>query len=125
MRRLSKRQIVMMHAQLVADTGGAQGIRDENLLESALAAPFQGFGDADAFPSLQQKAARLCLGLVMNHPFVDGNKRIGAHAMLTFLALNGIALSYRQEELSEVILRLAAGNIGYDQLLQWLIVHEQ
>lgn len=79
MRRLSKRQILLMHEQILSQTGGLPGVRDEGLLESVLSAPFQSFGEVDAYPSLPQKAARLCYGLVKNHPFVDGNKRIGAH----------------------------------------------
>ncbi len=86
MKRLSKRQILLMHDQLLAQTGGLPGLRDKGLLESALSAPFHSFGDAEAYPSLPQKAARLCYGLVKNHPFVDGNKRIGAHAMLVFFS---------------------------------------
>ena len=88
--RLSKPQILLLHEQLIAETGGSSGLRDEGMLDSALNAPFQTFGGEDIYPSLQQKAARLCFGLVKNHPFVDGNKRIGAHVMLVFLALNGV-----------------------------------
>lgn len=125
MKVLSKQQILVLHEQLLAQTGGLPGVRDEGLLESALEAPFQGFGETDAYPSLQQKAARLCYGLVKNHPFVDGNKRIGAHAMLVFLALNGIELNYSQKELSEIVLALASGERDYDALLRWLIVHQK
>lgn len=92
--RLSKEQILLLHAQLIAETGGSGGMRDEALLESAISVPFQAFGGTEAFPSIQQKAARLGYGLVKNHAFVDGNKRIGAHAMLVFLALNKIELEY-------------------------------
>ena len=88
--RLSKPQILLLHEQLIAETGGSSGLRDEGMLDSALNAPFQTFGGEDVYPSLQQKAARLCFGLVKNHPFLDGNKRIGAHVMLVFLALNGV-----------------------------------
>ena len=105
--RLSKPQILRLHEQLVAATGGSDGLRDEGMLDSALNVPFQTFGGEDVYPSLQQKAARLCFGLIKNHPFVDGNKRIGAHAMLVFFALNGIELQYTQTELSDIILQLA------------------
>ena len=71
-----------------------------------------------------QKAARLCFGLVKNHPFVDGNKRIGAHVMLVFLALNGIELQHTQTELSEVILQLAAGALQPTDLLDWILKHQ-
>ena len=122
---LTKQQIIAMHHALVTDTGGLDGLRDEGLLDSALAAPFQTFDSTELFRSVQQKAARLACGLIQNHPFIDGNKRIGAHAMLVFLALNGIYLSYTQEELSSVFLKIAAGEIDYDELLQWVINHEK
>ncbi len=121
--RLSKRQILLIHEQLVAQTGGSSGLRDEGMLDSALNAPFQTFGGEEAYPSIQQKAARLCFGLVKNHPFVDGNKRIGAHAMLVFLALNGIELRHSQTEFSDVILQLASGEIETTDLLHWILEH--
>mgnify|MGYP000642850689 FL=1 len=124
MKTLSKRQILMLHQQLVEQTGGSDGIRDDGLLDSALSAPFQSFDNTDVYPSLQQKAARLCFGLVKNHPFVDGNKRIGAHAMLVFLAVNGVELTYTQTELSDIILQVAASEKEYPDLLDWLIRHQ-
>lgn len=122
--RLSKSQILLLHEQLIAETGGSTGLRDEGILDSALNAPFQTFGGKDVYPSLQQKAARLCFGLVKNHPFVDGNKRIGIHVMLVFLALNGIELQHTQTELSDVILQLAAGDIQFSDLLDWILTHQ-
>ena len=122
--RLSKPQILLIHEQLIDEIGGSSGVRDEGMLDSALNAPFQTFGGEDVYPSLQQKAARLCFGLVKNHHFVDGNKRIGAHAMLVFLALNGVELQYSQTELSGVIIQLAAGEIQSSDLLSWIITHQ-
>ena len=122
--RLSKPQILLLHEQLITETGGASGLRDEGMLDSALNTPFQTFAGKDVYPSLQQKAARLCFGLVKNHPFVDGNKRIGAHVMLVFLALNGIELQHTQTELSEVILQLAAGTLQSTDLLDWILSHQ-
>lgn len=123
--RLNKDQILELHTHLIQETGGNLGLRDEALLESALQAPFMTYEDYDLFLSIQEKAARLCFGLVMNHPFIDGNKRIGVHVMLIFLALNGIELDYSQVELSDVILQLAAGQIKSDDLFGWLVVHQQ
>lgn len=120
---LSKEQVLMMHAQLVEATGGSPGMRDEAMLDSALSNPFQSFGGEDLYPSLYAKAAQLCFGLVKNHAMVDGNKRLGAHIMLVFLALNGCELAYSQQELSEVILALAAGEIGAEELLKWIMNH--
>lgn len=125
MRRLSKRQILLLHDQLLTQTGGLPGLSDDGLLDSALNAPFQSFGEISVYPSLPQKAARLGYGLIKNHPFVDGNKRIGAHATLVFLAINGTELVYTQEELSDIILAVASGEKGYEDLLRWLIDHQQ
>ena len=123
--RLTKKQLLLLHEELITETGGAAGIRDEGLMDSALAAPFQSFEGHTPYPSLQQKAARLGYGLVKDHPFVDGNKRIGAHATLVFLALNGIEMDYTQEELADTFLNLAAGKIGFEEVLQWVLAHEQ
>ena len=122
--RLTTEQVLKMHSQLIRETGGTDGIRDQGILESALNSPFQSFAGDDIYPSLQHKAARLCFGIVKNHPFLDGNKRIGAHAMLVFLAVNGIDLDYTQKELTDTILALAAGDIGSDDLFQWVTQHQ-
>lgn len=122
---LTKDQIIRLHTQLIEATGGSHGLRDESLLESAVNAPFQSFDGHDAYPSAQQKAARLGFGLVKNHAFVDGNKRIGAHAMLTFLLLNKIELEYTQKELSETILKVASGEYDFKQLLGWILDHQR
>ena len=124
MKKLTKEQILILHNELIRETGGSGGLRDEGLLDSALNAPFQGFGDVDSFPSLQQKGARLGYGLICNHAFVDGNKRIGAHAMLLFLSLNGIELEYTQNELSDMILDVAAGNLRFEDMVKWIIKHQ-
>ena len=122
--KLSKRQVLMLHAQLIKETGGAEGLRDENLLESAIEAPYQSFNGEELYSSIHAKAARLCYGLVKNHAMIDGNKRVGVHAMLVFLALNGQELQYTQSELSSIILEVAAGNKGYEDLLRWILAHE-
>ena len=124
MRNLSKKQVLALHSDLIREFGGTEGIRDEGLLESALAAPFQTFDGEQAYPSLQAKAARLGFGLVSNHPFVDGNKRTGAHVMLVFLELNGIELHYNQQELIDIILSVASGETDRQGLLQWILEHE-
>ena len=122
--RLTKEPIIILHKHLIEETGGTDGLRDEGLLDSALNAPFQGYGTIDAFPSLQQKAARLGYGLIQNHAFIDGNKRIGTHAMLVFLALNGIDLEYTQDELSEMVFGVASGKISFENMLNWIISHQ-
>ena len=121
---LSKEQIIKLHDHLISETGGLNGIRDDGLLDSALNAPFQSFDGVDAFPSIQQKAARLGYGIVKNHAFNDGNKRIGAHTMLVFLALNKIELDYTQDELVSMILSVADSKCSFNELLNWIIEHQ-
>lgn len=124
MKKLSKKQILMLHTQLIQQTGGSEGVRDYNLLDSALETPFQSFGGDELYPTIQAKAARLGYGVIKNHCMIDGNKRIGTHSMLVFLALNGIELKYMQKELYETILDVAAGKIEYEDLLQWVLDHQ-
>ena len=123
--RLTSAQVQMLHEDLLAENGGLGGLRDEGLLDSALSSPFQTFDGQALYPSVQQKAARLCFSLVNNHPFVDGNKRIGVHTMLVFLALNGIDLAYTQSELIFLGLSVADGSISYGQILHWIMAHQQ
>lgn len=123
MKRLSVQHIIMLHDVLLEETGGASGLKDEGLLESAANAPFATFGGNDLYPTIQQKGARLGFGLIKNHAFVDGNKRIGILVMLTFLEINGIDLTYTDDELIAVGLDLAAGSMTEDQLLSWIIKH--
>ena len=123
--RLSKEQVISLHKRLIEITGGSDGIRDYGMLDSALSNPFQSFEDEELYPSVQAKAAQLCFGIVNNHPMVDGNKRLGTHVMLVFLALNGYDLSYTQQELSDTILDLASGKIGAEDMLRWIISHQK
>jgi len=114
----------MMHKELINETGGLDGIRDKGLLDSAISVPFQKFNNQDLFPTIQQKAARLGYGIIKNHAFVDGNKRIGAHTMLIFLAINGIELDYTQEELYTIILDIADNKLELADLTKWIIKHQ-
>ncbi len=122
--KLTREQILHLHKELINQTGGSHGVKSLDLLDSAINAPFQSFDYIELFPSLQQKATRLGYGIIMNHPFIDGNKRTGAHTMLVFLSLNGIELEYTQNELSEVILNVASSKYSYEKLLEWVINHQ-
>ena len=123
MKILCKRQILMLHSALVAQSGGLDGIRDEGLLDSALNVPFQTFAEQDLYPTILEKAVRLGYGLICNHPFLDGNKRIGTHVMLVFLEINQLSLSYEDEELISTILQTASGMLDYNGLLNWVKEH--
>lgn len=125
MKMLTKEQILLLHQDLIDTFGGEPGLRDGSLLESAPGVPFQTFEGEMLYPTLQAQAARLGYGLVENHPFVDGNKRMGAHAMLIFLALNGVELEYSHQELIDVILSVAAGKIDFEEFLNWVKVHQK
>jgi len=123
MKILSKRQILMLHEELIKIFGGLHGIRDENLLDSALLTPFQTFDIQDLYPSIIEKAARLGYGIVKNHPFLDGNKRTGTHAMLMFLAINNFNVEYMDEELINIIYSVADNSLSYADFVNWLSSH--
>lgn len=123
MKILTKEQILLLHSQLIENFGGSSDIRDEALLDSAINTPFQTYDGEELYPTLLDKASRLCFGLVKNHPFVDGNKRIGTHSMLVFLAINGIDLEYSDIKLIELILSVASGTQSDSDILRWLQQH--
>ena len=95
------------------------------MLESAIETPFKVFGGEELYPTIQAKGVRLGYGLIKNHCMLDGNKRIGAHAMLVFFALNGIELRYTQKELYEMVLEVADGSVEYDGMLKWVLDHQE
>lgn len=121
--RLTEQQVLAVHSRMIEMTGGSDGVRDRSLLDSALNAPFQTFDGKEIYPALLSKAAVMCRSIISNHPFVDGNKRIGIHVMLIFLELNGIELQYSQNELIELGLGVASSNLSSDDILKWLIEH--
>jgi death-on-curing protein len=120
---LSKEQIVRLHENLIATTGGADGIRDEGLLDSALESAFQTFDGEELYPSIAAKVARITYGLVSNHAFVDGNKRIGTYAMLVLLEVNHIEADFTDDEIVKIGLDLANGTMSWEQLMTVIIAH--
>ena len=123
MRYLSLGEIVDLHQSLLEQTGGATGIRDLGSLESALAQPRATFGGVDLYPTIAQKAAALGFSLTLNHPFVDGNKRVAHAAMEVFLLLNGQELIGTVDEQERLMLDLADGQTTRGQLTEWLEQH--
>lgn len=123
MNMLTKQQIILLHTQMIQQSGGSDGIRDERMLDSAINQPFQTFDDMELYPSVIDKAVRLGYGLITDHPFIDGNKRIGTHAMLVSLAINGIELQYDDEDLIDLILKIAAGQADDRVLDAWVKSH--
>ena len=118
--KLGKSDILDLYKLMANKTGGTVGIREESLLESALDAPFQTFAGFELYPTLIEKAARLGYGLVANHPFVDGNKRIGIFSMLVFLEVNDLIIEFSDEEIVSITLKVADGTYKYDDLLSIL-----
>jgi len=123
MRYLSLREILELHEAVIEISGGARGIRDMRALESAVNQPRLTFNQADLYPNIVAKAAALCFFLVINHPFVDGNKRVGHAAMETFLILNGCEIEVTVAEQEQIILDLAAGQLTREAFTNWLKDH--
>lgn len=123
MRYLSLLEVLELHEVIIASSGGLRGIRDIRALESAITQPRLTFNQSDLYPGLISKATALCFSLVMKHPFVDGNKRIGHATMETFLILNGSEIEATLAEQERIILDLAAGKLTRDALTNWLEDH--
>ena len=117
-------EIISIHSLLCRKTGGSDGLRDRGLLESAVYSAEMTFGGAEIYQTLEEKCARLCYALTANHPFVDGNKRIGILTMLVCLRLNGVELKFTQEELIDLSLSAASGELSYEDILNWVNAHK-
>ncbi len=124
MKKLSKDEILYMHTELIVATGGEDGVRDLSLLLSAIETPFQTFAGAYLYPTIIEKASRLAYGIIKNHPFIDGNKRIGVLVMLVFLELNRVSLIYTEEELVVLGLSIASGDMDSSEILTWIKSHK-
>lgn len=121
---LTVEEISDLHDKLIERTGGSHGLRDQSLLESAVYSAMSGFGDNEAYPSVEEKAARLMFSLINNHAFVDGNKRIGVFTMLMTLQLNNVKIKYTQTELISLGLSVADGKTKYIEILDWIMEHK-
>lgn len=120
MRYLSVETVERIHDRLLAQSGGTTGIRDRGALLSAVAQPEMGVGDDEFYPTLAAKAAALCYSLVRNHPFIDGNKRIGFAAADVFLRRNGMKLVAPVDEAERIVLALASGEVSREALQAWM-----
>jgi len=123
MRYLTLGEVVDLHRAIIDSSGGATGVRDLAMLESALAQPRVTFGGSDLHPTLAAKAAALCFSLALNHPFIDGNKRVAHAAMEVFLMLNGWEIVADVDEQEQLMLEIAAGRWSREQLHEWLQDH--
>ena len=123
MRYLTLNEVLEVHRQVIAQSGGAEGLMHLPALESALAQPQMTFGGEDLYPTLVDKAAAFGYALIKNHPFLDGNKRTGHAAMEVFLVLNGYEIHADVEEQEHVILQVAASEIDRKEFTTWLRTH--
>lgn len=122
-RYLSLGEVLRLHELIIAQTGGSDGLRDLGLLESALGQPRQSFGDEDLYPTLVGKAPALGFSLISNHPFIDGNKRVGHAAVEALLMLNGFELSAGIDDAESEVLAVAAGKRTREQFQAWIEAH--
>ena len=121
---LTVSEILCLHQKLLDATGGLSGTRDLGLLESAVYSANQVFGEEEAYPTVEQRAARLAYAITQNHPFVDGNKRIGMLVMLMTLRLNHVQIQYTQAELIQLGLSVADNSYRYEDILAWINNHK-
>ena len=120
--KFSREKVLLLHQIISEATGGDPNLHDINLLDSALESAFQTFDGKELYPSKEEKAARIGYALISNHAFVDGNKRIGMYILLSFLETNGIKIRPTNEEVIRVGLATAAGEMKYEEILEW--IHE-
>lgn len=120
MQYLELKEVLYLHKEIINHSGGSDGIRELSGVLSAIAQPRMTFGQEDLYSTIEEKAAAICFSLVMNHPFIDGNKRIGHAVMEAFLMLNGFEIDANIDEAEKVFLELAAGEYSRENLVKWI-----
>lgn len=117
--------VLKQHRLVVNQSGGADGVRDLNILESAIGRPFQTFGGEDLYPTMLEKAAAILESIVVNHPFVDGNKRTGYTVARSLLRINRIDITAGLEDRYDFVIAIASGELRYEGILEWLKANTQ
>ena len=123
MRHLTLVEVLELHRRIIEKSGGATGIRNFGLLELAIAQPRMTFGGKELYSSLIGKSAALGFSIIMNHPFIDGNKRTGHAAAETLLVLNGMKIAASVDEQERIVLSVASGQMGREAFADWLNLH--
>lgn len=123
--KISSDMVKLMHKLIAEETGGSVGLKDEGLLESAIENAFQTFDGVELYKTKEEKGARLGYGLISNHAFIDGNKRIGMHIMILFLELNGVHMQLTDQDIVNAGLNVANGSMKYEDLLDWVLIHKK
>ena len=122
---LTSKKILQLHKFLMHKTGGLNGLRDAALLDSAVQSPLAAFDGQELYPSREEKAAKLGYTLVKNHAFIDGNKRIGVYVLTIFLDVNGVGMTYSDDDLITLGLGMADGSFCYESVLDWIEQHKR
>ena len=122
-KRIRVDEIISLHKKLISQSGGLDGIRDVNLLDLSVNSPYHTFGGQYLYPTIQAMAAHIAFSLIKNHPFFDGNKRIGILAMMVFLKINDLPLACTDNELETLGWSLADGSIDEIELIEWIVSH--
>lgn len=123
MRYLTPEQVLFIHSRLIDETGGVHGIRDLELLESAVGRSKACFSGRELYPDIFQKAACLMESLIKNHPFIDGNKRTAITSAGVFLQTNGYCLKAGQEEIENFTIGMATGKSSFSGAVRWFKEH--
>ena len=123
--KIENEKVLLLHQLLIEETGGEPNIRDIKLLDSSIQQVYQTFDGKELYKTKEEKAARLGYALISNHAFVDGNKRIGMYAMLTFLELNGVKTNFTNEEIASMGYKLAESKMTYEELLEEIKLHKK
>lgn len=117
---ISVEQVLKIHTVAIEKFGGANGIRDMGGLESSLARPFQTFGGEDLYPTIFEKAAAIGESVIINHPFIDGNKRTGYLLMEALLRYESYKITSSDEDLYNFVINIATGAISFTEMVEWL-----
>jgi len=115
--KIDKNMALMLYKKMNKYTGGAFGIRDEGLLDSALESIYQEFGGVELYKGVEMKSARLCFNIIKNHPFIDGNKRLGVYIMLVYAYLNGLYIKLSDDEIIDLGMNVASGKYDFNDIL--------
>jgi len=123
MKLLTLEQVLILHKQIIEQSGGSIGVRDKGILESALAQPYMSYGGQELYPTLIEKVTALGFSLIKNHSFVDGNKRVGHAAIEVTLLMNDYEIQADVNTQEAIILAVAASDISRESFLEWLQNH--
>ena len=114
------KNILRLHELSIITYGGSQRIRDQGLMESAIARPYQTFDGEDLYPTVFEKAAALTESIIINHPFIDGNKRTGLLAMLVILEIGNFKISASNDDTYSFTIQISTGEIKFKEIVIWL-----